>query len=358
MKLGRKFIALGLGLTLFALCACGSQRDTQETSAAETTSGETTVQEESTAESDTSSVENSSSDTVYTVGICQLVQHDALDNATLGFKDALVEEFGEDGVVIEEQNAGGDAATCTTICTNFVSEGVDLIMANATASLQAAAAATDTIPILGTSITDYGVALDLADDYNGTVGGNISGTSDCAPLDEQADMIEELFPDATEIGIIYCSAEPNSKFQSDTVQAALEADGLNVTVYTFSDSNDLSAVTQEACSTSDVIYIPTDNTAAAYTETINNVALPAKVPIIAGEEGIMSGCGVATLSISYYNIGHVTGEMAVQILRDGADISTMPIQYDSDPVKEYMPDRCEELSVTIPDDYTAYEAEG
>lgn len=357
MKLSKKVIAFVMVSAMLLLTACGSLRDTTETTtAAETeTEAESSSETESTAETESSAADTASSDTVYTVGICQLVQHDALDNATQGFKDALTEAFGEDGVVIEEQNAGGDAATCTTICTNFVAEGVDLIMANATASLQSAAAATDTIPILGTSITDYGVALDLGDDYTGTVGGNISGTSDCAPLDEQAAMIEELFPDATNIGILYCSAEPNSKFQSDTVQAALEADGLTVNIYTFSDSNDLAAVTQEACDASEVLYIPTDNTAAAYTETINNVAQPAGVPIIAGEEGIMSGCGVATLSISYYNIGHVTGEMAVQILRDGADISTMAIQYDDEPVKEYNPTLCDALGVTIPDDYTAYE---
>lgn len=353
MKKSNKIIAFVMLFIIFVLTACGSEKTAQETTSA--TNEEETVEEETSAETQAEDTEASSSDTVYTVGICQLVQHDALDNATQGFKDALIEAFGEDGVVIEEQNAGGDSATCTTICTNFVAEDVDLIMANATASLQAAVAATDTIPILGTSITDYGVALDLGEDYSGTVGGNISGTSDCAPLDEQAAMIEELFPDATEIGILYCSAEPNSKFQSDTVQAALEADGLTVNVYTFSDSNDLSAVTQEACASSEVIYIPTDNTAAAYTETINNVAQPAGVPIVAGEEGIMGGCGVATLSISYYNIGYVTGQMAVEILRDGADISTMPIQYDNEPVKKYNPSLCDALGVTVPDDYTAYE---
>ncbi|MEE1114101.1 MAG: ABC transporter substrate-binding protein [Eubacterium sp.] len=291
----------------------------------------------------------------YTVGICQLVQHPALDASTKGFEDALKEEFG-DAITFDEQNAQGDAATTSTICTNFVSENVDLILANATASLQAAAAATSDIPILGTAVTDYGVALDL-DDFNGTVGGNISGTSDLPPLDQQAAMITELFPDAKNAGILYCSAEPNSKYQSDVVQAALEEAGLTVTVYTFSDSNDVTSVTGEAVANNDVLYVPTDNTAASCTEAINNVAKPAGVPIVAGEEGIMSGCGVATLSIDYYELGVTTGKMAVKILKGESDVSEMPIEYYQNPVKEYNPEMCEALGVTVPDDYTAYEAE-
>ena len=292
----------------------------------------------------------------YTIGICQLVQHPALDAATKGLEDELKSELGEDNVTFDEQNAAGDAATATQICTNLVSENVDLILANATAALQSAAAATSTIPILGTSITDYGVALDI-DDFNGTVGGNISGTSDLPPLDQQADMVTELFPDAKNVGILYCSAEPNSKYQADQVKGYLEDAGLTVNVYTFSDSNDVASVTGEACNNSDVLYIPTDNTAASCTEAINNVALPAKVPIIAGEEGIMAGCGVATLSIDYYGLGQTTGKMSAQILKGEADISEMPIQYYDNPVKEYNPDICEKLGITVPDGYTAYEAD-
>lgn len=291
----------------------------------------------------------------FTVGICQLVQHPALDAATEGFKDALKAEFG-DNVTFDEQNAAGDASTATQICTNFASENVDLILANATASLQSAAAATNTIPILGTSITEYGVALEI-DDFDGTVGGNISGTSDLAPLDQQAAMIQELFPDAKNVGILYCSAEPNSKYQAEQVQKNLEEAGLAVKVYTFSDSNDVTSVTGEACNNSDVLYIPTDNTAASCTEAINNVAKPAGVPIVAGEEGIMAGCGVATLSIDYYELGKTTGQMAVKILKGEANISDMPIEYYQNPVKEYNPELCDALNVTVPEDYTAYEAE-
>ena len=288
----------------------------------------------------------------YTIGICQLVQHEALDAATQGFKDEIVKELGEDAVTFDEQNAQGDSNTCSTIINSFVSNNENLILANATASLQAAAAGTSDIPILGTAVTEYGVALDLKD-FDGTVGGNISGTSDLAPLDEQAAMLQELFPDAKKVGLLYCSAEANSQYQVDTVKAALEELGYTCEYYAFSDSNDLSSVTTTAANDSDVIYVPTDNTVASNTEIINNICLPAKVPVITGEEGICAGCGVATLSINYYDLGVTTGKMAVKILKDGEDISQMPIEYAPNFTKEYNKDICEELGVEVPDDYVA-----
>ncbi len=291
----------------------------------------------------------------YTVGICQLVQHEALDAATKGFKDALTDKLG-DRVKFDEQNAAGDASTCSTICTTFATNNYDLILGNATAALQAASAATDTIPILGTSVTDYATALDMSD-WTGTTGKNISGTTDLAPLDEQANCIAELFPDAKNIGIIYCSSEPNSIYQSTTIKGYLEDKGYTVKEYTFSDSNDVSAVTQSACDASDVIYIPTDNTAASCTEAINNVASPAGTPIFAGEEGIAKGCGVATLSISYYDLGYTTGEMAYDILENGADITTMQVKTAPKFTKEYIKDRADALNVTVPEDYEAISAE-
>ena len=293
-------------------------------------------------------------DDVYTVGICQLVQHDALDAATKGFKDALVEELGEDKVKFDEQNAQSDANTCSTIINGFVSSDVDLILANATPALQAAAAGTDTIPILGTSVTTYGVALEI-DDFSGTVGGNISGTSDLAPLDGQADMLKELFPDAKKVGLLYCSAEANSQYQVDTVKGYLEELGLTCEYYAFSDSNDLSAVCTSAAENSDVIYVPTDNTVASNTEIIKNICMPAKVPVIAGEEGICSGCGVATLSISYYDLGVATGKMAAKILKGESKISEMPIEYAPQFTKKYNKEICDELGVTIPEDYVVIE---
>ena len=325
-------ILLALAMVL-SLAACGS-------APAETPAAEEPTAAPAAAEGE-----------VYTVGICQLVQHVALDAATQGFKDALTEALG-DKVVFVEQNAANDIPTCATIVNGFVSDGVDLILANATPALQAAVAATDSIPILGTAVTEYGVALDI-EGFNGTVGGNVSGTSDLAPLDQQAAMILELFPEAKNVGILYCSAEPNSVYQSDVVKAELEKAGVTVTVYTFADSNDVAAVTATACDGNDVLYIPTDNTAASCTEAINNVAEPAGVPIIAGEEGICAGCGVATLSINYYDLGVTTGKMAAKILTGEANISEMPIEYFPDPVKKYNPAICEALGITVPEDYVA-----
>lgn len=286
----------------------------------------------------------------YTIGICQLVTHDALDAATQGFKDAVIAGLGEENVTFLEQNAAGENNICTTIVGDFVAKDVDLIMANATGSLQAAANATVTIPILGTSITEYGVALSI-DNFNGTVGGNISGTSDLAPLTEQAQMIIDLVPTAKTVGLLYCSAEPNSAYQVEVVGNYLTEKGLTVKEYKFSASSDVAQVAEAAAAECDAIYIPTDNTAASCTETINNVVLPTKTPIIAGEAGICEGCGIATLSISYYNLGYKTGEMAVKILKGEADISEMAIEYDDAPVKKYNPEICEELGITPPEGY-------
>ena len=328
-------LAAAMLLTLAACASTAAPSENQGPSAETPVSGET-------AEGKT-----------YVVGICQLAQHVALDAATQGFKDALVEELG-DAVTFEEQNASNDIPTCATIVNGFVSSGVDLIMANATPALQAAVAATNTIPILGTSVTEYGVALNISD-FSGTVGGNVSGTSDLAPLDQQAAMVKELFPDAKTVGILYCSGEANSVYQANVVKECLEADGLTVNIFTFADSNDVSTVTTSAVAESDVLYIPTDNTAASCTEAIAAVTVPAGVPVIAGEEGICKGCGLATLSINYYDLGRTTGEMAVKILKGEADISEMPVEYFQGPVKKFNKDMAEKLNVTIPDEYVAIE---
>lgn len=331
-------LLMAAAMTL-GLAACGSSA---------------TVDSESTAASTAEAAQTSSEGTgkVYTVGICQLVQHDALDAATQGFKDALTEKLGADGVQFDEQNASGDTANCSTIINGFVSSGVDLILANATAPLQAATQATSDIPVLGTSVTDYATALDISD-WSGTVGGNVSGTSDLAPLDQQAAMIQELFPDAKAVGLLYCSAEANSVYQCDVMEGYLTDMGYTVTRYAFTDTNDVTSVAQTAADASDVIYIPTDNTAASNTEAIANVVLPAKVPVVAGEEGICKGCGVATLSISYYDLGYQTGTMAYQILAQGADISTMPVEYAPNVTKKYNAANCEALGITPPEGYEA-----
>lgn len=288
----------------------------------------------------------------YSIGILQQLEHPALDLATQGFQDALTELLGEENVTFDLQNAQNEQANCATIANTFVANEYDLILANATTALQSSAAATSSIPILGTSITDYATALEI-DDWTGTTGRNISGTSDLAPLDEQENMLVELFPDAKTVGILYCSAEPNSKFQATKFGEYLTEDGIAFKEYTAADSNDLASVVQSAVSEVDVIYVPTDNTIAGNTEVVANIVIPAGIPVVAGEEGICSGCGVATLSISYYDIGYKAGEMAYDILVNGADITTMEVEYAPQVSKKYNASICEQLGITPPEGYTA-----
>lgn len=294
-------------------------------------------------------------DKVYNIGICQLVEHPALDAATEGFMTALKDKLG-DNVKFDNQNAQNEATNCTTICNNFVSSGVDLIMANATGSLQAASSATSSIPIVGTSITNYATAMGV-NDWIEMKGKNITGTSDLAPIDEQEKMILELFPDVKQVGILYCSAEANSKYQANLMEAALTADGIAYKEYSVADSNEIQAMTTTAISECDVIYIPTDNTIANATETVKNVVVPANIPVIAGEEGICSGCGVATLSISYYDIGYKAGEMAYDILVNGKNAGDMDIEFAPKVEKKYNAEICQSLGITPPSDYAAIAAE-
>lgn len=336
MKL-KKFLAVLVVSTMtLSMAACGGNN-----------SGNT--------DSGSASSDDSANDsTTYKIGICQLVEHEALDAATEGFQDACKEKFGEDNVEFDLQNAQGEQAMCSTIINNFVSADVDLILANATLPLQTAAQATSTIPILGTSVTDYATALEISD-WTGATGVNISGTSDLAPIDKQADMLVELVPDAKKVGILYCSAEANSKYQAELFAEALKGKDIECQEYTVADSNEIQSVITNAVEDCDAIYIPTDNTIASNTEIVNNVCLPAKVPVIAGEQGICTGCGIATLSISYYDLGYRAGEMAYEILAEGADITTMEVETAPQVTKMYNAAICEELGISVPDDYEAIE---
>ena len=333
----KKLLALVLtGVMALSLAACGAKEEAPAAPAASAPAASAPAAE------------------TYTVGICQLVQHVALDAATQGFMDALNEAL-PGQVTFDNQNASNDIPMCSTIVNQFVAADVDLILANATPALQAASAATIDIPILGTSVTEYGVAMGIKD-FNGTVGGNVSGTSDLAPLDQQAAMIQEWFPDAKNVGLLYCSAEANSQYQVDVVKAELEKLGYTCEFYSFSDSNDLAAVAESAAAASDVIYVPTDNTVASNAALIDNICRPAGIPVITGEEGICAICGVATLSISYYDLGVATGKMAAKILTGEADISTMPIGYSTNPVKKYNADFASAINFTMPDDFEAIAA--
>ena len=330
----KKLLALDLtGVMALSLAACGAKEEAPAAPAASAPAASAPAAE------------------TYTVGICQLVQHVALDAATQGFMDALNEAL-PGQVTFDNQNASNDIPMCSTIVNQFVAADVDLILANATPALQAASAATIDIPILGTSVTEYGVAMGIKD-FNGTVGGKVSGTSDLAPLDQQAAMIQEWFPDAKNVGLLYCSAEANSQYQVDGVKAELEKLGYTCEFYSFSDSNDLAAVAESAAAASDVIYVPTDNTVASNAALIDNICRPAGIPVITGEEGICAICGVATLSISYYDLGVATGKMAAKILTGEADISTMPVGYAETVTPKYNADICASLNITPLEGYEA-----
>ena len=327
----KKTLALLCALAMvFALCACG-QTAAPAAPAAPSASPEASPEASPAAEAAPAAADDAKT---FTVGVCQLVQHPALDAATQGFQDALKEKLG-DKVSFSVQNASGDSATCAVICNQFVSDGVDLILANATPALLAAQSATNKIPILGTSVTDYADALGLEAGSTKT-GTNIS------------------VPEAKKVGILYCSGEPNSKFQADQIRPILEGMGYAVADYTFADSNDVAQVAANACDDSDVLYIPTDNTAASNAELINSVCLEKKIPVVAGEENLCLGCGSVTLSISYYDLGTVTGEMAAKVLADGADISAMEIQY-APFTGKFNKVNCEALSVEVPEGFVAIE---
>lgn len=356
MKL-KKITALILTTVMaLSMTACGG--GSSDTSSSEEKQDSTTVAatEAPDAEDSENTEDAEASGDSYTIGICQMLEHPALDAATEGFQDACKEKFGEDKVTFDLQNAQGEQAMCSTIANNFVSADVDLILANATLPLQTAAQATSDIPIMGTSITDYATALEISD-WTGATGVNISGTSDLAPIDEQADMTVELLPDVKTVGILYCSAEPNSKYQADLYTEAMKEKNVECKEFTVADSNEIQSVVTSAIEQCEALYIPTDNTIASNTEIIKNVCIPAKIPVIAGEEGICAGCGVATLSISYYDIGYKAGEMAYDVLANGADITTMEIESAPEVTKMYNEEICSELEIEVPDGYEKVETE-
>lgn len=293
-------------------------------------------------------------DAAYSIGICQMIEFSAHDDATKGFTDAVNAAL-PGQVKITAKTAANEISTCSSIINQFLAEEVDLILANATPALQVATAATASTPILGTSITEYGAVIGL-DVQNGIVGGNVSGTSDLAPLADQAAMVKEWFPQAKTIGLLYCSAEVNSDYQVNGMTEELSKFGYTCVKYAFTDSNDLAAMVETASDNCDVIYVPTDNTVAANAPIIDNICRYKKVPVIGGDAGICAACGVAALRVSYYDLGYATGEMAVNILKGEADISTLPIQY-APYDKVANADLCSDLGITIPDGYTPLPAQ-
>ena len=290
-------------------------------------------------------------DGVYHVGIVQLQQHVALDQATQGFQDALKDKLG-DQVVFDVKEASGEPTNCTTIVTKFINDGVDLIMANATPAVIAAKEATASIPIVGTSVTDYVSEEAAIVASNEAPGGNVTGYSDMSDIAAHVELTQKLCPDTKTVAIIYCSAEPNSVIQGNQAKELYEAAGFTTVTLTASDVTTISSVVTAACEQADVIYIPTDNLFAENMESVKNIAEPAKIPVICGEGGMTQAGGTASVAIDYYVLGYRAGEMAYEIMVNGADPATMPIGFMTAEDMELVINEAnvEAIGLTIPDD--------
>lgn len=294
-------------------------------------------------------------DAKYHVGIVQQMEHAALDAATEGFQDKLTELLGDD-VSFDYQNAQGEQTNCTTIATKFVSDGCDLIMANATTALQAAYAATADIPIVGTSVTDYVTAGVV--DSNEAPGRNVTGVSDLSAIDAQIDVLLQVCPEDAKVAIVYCSAEPNSIYQAELAEKYLQSINRAYAVYTVADSNEIQAVMTNAVNECDAVYIPTDNTMANNMEIVKNVTVPAGVPSFGGAEQMCQEGALLTLSISYYDLGVKAAEMAYEILVNGANPAEMPVEFVSEGITpKYNPEIAAALGVTIPEGMEAVTTE-
>lgn len=284
------------------------------------------------------------------IGIVQLVEHPALDNAYHGFIDGLKEAGYADGdnITVDYQNAQGEQANCVTIADKFVNDGKNLILAIATPAAQAVANRTQTIPILVTAVTDpQSSRLVKSNDAPGT---NVSGTSDLTPCAVQINLLKKLVPDAKTVGMLYCSSEQNSFFQIGLAKAECDRLGLKYIDGTVSNSNEIQQVTQNLCGKVDVIYVPTDNMIAAGMVTVAQVANQNKIPTIVGEDGMVQSGGLATYGINYYELGRQTANMAVEILRDGKNPAQMPIQYLEKCDLSVNQATADALGITIPSD--------
>ncbi len=259
---------------------------------------------------------------VFQIGIVQLVEHPALDEATRGFKEFLTEKLG-DKVQFSVQNAQGEQTNCTTIVNQFVSSKVDLIMANATNAVKAAREATSDIPVVGTSVTDY-VSSGLVAS-NEAPGANVTGASDMNPVTVQVDLMKTLCPEVKTVGIVINSGEENSAIQAEEAKTAFEAEGFTVKIYSVADTNEIQTVVTAACNEVDAFYEPTDNLIAANVPTMSNITTAAGKPVICGEGGMCESGFLATYAISYYELGRAAGEQAFNILVNGADPATTPI---------------------------------
>ena len=321
MKKNRWMAWLLAGAMAASMAACGGKAEPAATQAPET---EAAAQTEAAGETEADAEETKTADgTTYKIGVIQLVQHAALDNANKGFVDAL-DDAGL-SYEIDQQNAAGEQSTCQTIAETLVNNNNDLIFAIATPAAQAVAGVTDTIPILVSAVTDP-AASGLVESSE-TPNCNVSGTSDLTPVKEQIDLMQRILPEVKTVGLIYNAGEANSVIQVDMAKEALETAGIAYKDYTISSSNEIQTVVESMVGNVDCIYAPTDNMVAAGMATVSMVATENKIPVICGEEGMVDAGGLVTYGIDYYQLGYMAGQQAVEILTKGADISTMPIGY-------------------------------
>ena len=291
-----------------------------------------------------------SKSSAYKIGILQLVEHPALDDANRGFVDGLKEEGFEDGknIIIDYQNAQGEQANCITIAQKFINDRSDLILAVATPAAQAVANLTKDIPILITAVTDPADAKLVAD--NNLPGGNVTGTSDLTPVSEQMDLLKKLIPNAKRVAFLYNSSEQNSKFQVDIARKKAEEIGLITRDATITNPNEIQQVVQNLIGKVDVIYVPTDNMVSAGMPTVASITEPAKIPIICGEEAMLPRGGLATYGINYYELGKLTSKQAVKILKGESKPADMPIEYLENLTLKVNIEAAQKLNITIPND--------
>lgn len=288
------------------------------------------------------------------IGILQLVEHQALDASREGFVDALKENGYIDGenITIDLQNAQNDQTNLSTISDKFVSDKMDLVLCIATPAAQAMAGKTSEIPILGTAITDY-VGASLAE-TNEKPGGNVSGTSDMNPLEQQIALILELAPDTKSICVVYNGGEANSVIQAEQAKTHIEKLGLKYEEVTVTSTNDVQQAVQSAANKADAIYIPTDNTLAASMPVVGDVVAQTKTPVVCGEGGMVLAGGLATLGIDYYKLGYQTGLMAVRLLKGEAKVGDMPIETSSDYEYVINGSMASAIGITIPEELQKY----
>ena len=339
------FIAAGI------LSSCSSQASQiNSKSQAEAPSSSIAVKETEQESPSPEKPSDNSNDKTYKIGIVQLVEHDALDASYRGFVDGLAEAGYYEGknIVIDYQNAQGEQANCNTIATKLVNDKSDLILAIATPAAQAVANATKDIPILVTAVTDPAVSKLVVS--NEAPGGNVTGTSDRTPNAEQIQLLTELIPTAETIGLLYCSSESNSKIQIDIAREEAEKLGLKTIEYTISDLNELQQVMESMVGKVDAIYTPTDNKIASGMATVSMIATENKIPVIAGEGGMVENGALASYGLDYYELGKLTANQAVKILKGGASPADMPIEYLGDFDFYSNDDVANQLGITIPED--------